>query len=1101
MSLKNIVAYAFNFARTLIVSIFLLTSLVIIASQANLLDTPIQIAVSKITDCKISVSNFRISNKLTANEIKISKDGVTTSIKGIEIAFNSLASIKKLSMIANEIYISSINIDDSRSESPGLISNPIENMPTIQRNVWPKYIEIEHIKIDKIHYNSNSINNVNILNADYMMSNLIARGEIVGGDIELISVIKNNKRIISAKIKTSTLGANLIIREGENNKGSISGDINGIVFDGQWRNGVRTFVAEVLDQKNNKFRISAFKHRLAAMIEGDINIEDYIELPEYAGGAGEINATITILPYKTFINAANKHISITGYTDYSTAKAKIIISTNDIEAKFNTKATKNSGNINVESLGWVEFKELTHNKKSLHIPIKASFTKNQSDKSTWDILAADDTLNIRINKDNEVISIIGEYSGDLSGELLGNSIKVDGRFAFSFSSPEIDIMDLAFKGKIPKIPELKIKSTLKKFIYGNLSADDMLVKINNSAGLVQAKTFSIDEKTTNNVFLSYNIDDSGIVVSEKSSGYISSNIEVDTRSGHRSASAKIVHGGNPILHIPSTKFYFSNNAISVPEYNISIYGASVHGRLNANENSIRASGSISMDMNAILNKYDIAYTGDSPNGHFTASLVNKTPSLVIELSGGEGAIIIDGKEIKVKRTFLKAENSGSSHKIAVVGVGDRINIKFNADGSGSLYPGMRPKISGKATMHIDASNGDIITTFFPEIDPVKGHVQVNIECDYPSILPTVNGDIRGDFDRIGILAFGTGIDGSVIIKMNKRFGNFSIDMNDSEGGNIFGGGRIIKNKDQIIFRNIKITNMQTHKTVDSDIQLGGAVDIAIDYSGESPTLIISGKINIAHSKILITDDLPRLPDDMERDTKPDSGSVALDVNATISELEIDKPGARITLDGGMLLNGDIDNISATGKLDITSGDINFKNIGLHIEKGSFIKYSGSIENPEISIKARKSIKDVIVGVDVNGVYPNLKTSLYSNKNISDENILSYIAFDKALNNSSDYGNLLAIASFLTPGSSIESSLTHILGVDEIRVESNGVGSRVFLSKDINDKITISSESNIDKKTTQEFAIQFNITDTFGIFLKALDNATNKIGFKYRKVWK
>lgn len=130
-----------------------------------------------------------------------------------------------------------------------------------------------------------------------------------------------------------------------------------------------------------------------------------------------------------------------------------------------------------------------------------------------------------------------------------------------------------------------------------------------------------------------------------------------------------------------------------------------------------------------------------------------------------------------------------------------------------------------------------------------------------------------------------------------------------------------------------------------------------------------------------------------------------------------------------------------------------------MENGQII-FAGSTSNPSLDIRAARVVDQITAGIWLHGSARNLKTSLYSQPDMSNSETLSYILTGKPLNKSPDDEGTDMEAAALALG--LKQALPALqkigsqIGLTDISVESGapGEGSSLAAGKRLNDRLYV-----------------------------------------------
>lgn len=154
-------------------------------------------------------------------------------------------------------------------------------------------------------------------------------------------------------------------------------------------------------------------------------------------------------------------------------------------------------------------------------------------------------------------------------------------------------------------------------------------------------------------------------------------------------------------------------------------------------------------------------------------------------------------------------------------------------------------------------------------------------------------------------------------------------------------------------------------------------------------------------------------------------------------------------------------LRGSGEIEVVDGVYRAYGQNLSIDRGRLIFNSGSIDDPNLDLRAQKSVDGITAGVSVIGLASAPQLELYSSPTLTDQDILAVLLFDKPLAElgSQDGFTLLRIANSLRGGeqSSITKATENIrqsLGLSELQLVLNSTAPSIQAGKQLSSKFYI-----------------------------------------------
>jgi|GEM_PF-2295406 len=174
--------------------------------------------------------------------------------------------------------------------------------------------------------------------------------------------------------------------------------------------------------------------------------------------------------------------------------------------------------------------------------------------------------------------------------------------------------------------------------------------------------------------------------------------------------------------------------------------------------------------------------------------------------------------------------------------------------------------------------------------------------------------------------------------------------------------------------------------------------------------------------------------------------------------------------GGMILG--------TGLFKVRDGVFSFRGSQMKVGEGRITFNGGPVNNPELDVELRKEVEPqnlgdepVTVGVDISGSALDYQVDLYATPAMEDKNILTYILFDRSIEqDGEDAGNTLILSALESLGfdqsSTLISEASKILplGLSDMQFSGNIDGDDTYIGvrKKMTDDLSIHYDFNLFK---------------------------------------
>jgi len=439
-------------------------------------------------------------------------------------------------------------------------------------------------------------------------------------------------------------------------------------------------------------------------------------------------------------------------------------------------------------------------------------------------------------------------------------------------------------------------------------------------------------------------------------------------------------------------------------------------------------------------------------------------------------IIKDGPKLKVTANAMVGENT--------------ISAKVMAN-----YPGIIPS---KIKETLAVANADIlvgisglsdIRKYFPQVAKLDAKAVAILHIDN-LMNPMVSGKIQVikaalDIPKRGISLTAAG-GGSIV----NNIATIKVDVVDSDGGtaSIMANGDIFNLSPGIVLDKFKVSNAPN-----KSLRVNGETVVENDNG----KIIVYGNLDMS-GEVALSNKKKRTTKDIYNKKEEHLSPIGLKIYNKINDVSLDINGGKLMAEGSVYVFGDINKTLAKGTLRLT-GSVKFKSLELEVTEGKVI-FDGPSGNPTINIILTKIVDKIEVGVRVFGSGNNISTKLYSDQNLSDLDILSYIALGHPSSGSAaDLTVILDVMGMLFGGGDpqIVNNLKKVLMVDDIYVNSKDGTVGIGATKKISDLLSL--EVNASSLETS-FGANITLTKSIQCFVKQVVGEYSAVGLKYNKTW-
>jgi translocation and assembly module TamB len=262
------------------------------------------------------------------------------------------------------------------------------------------------------------------------------------------------------------------------------------------------------------------------------------------------------------------------------------------------------------------------------------------------------------------------------------------------------------------------------------------------------------------------------------------------------------------------------------------------------------------------------------------------------------------------------------------------------------------------------------------------------------------------------------------------------------------------------------TRVPIHIT-DADVTIGGQIDV----SWRRSLITVKGRVEIPRAEITIAQ-LPEgavaVSEDVvvvDREVRRD-GATRLKVDLVVvlrDDVKFNAFGLATRLDGQLRLRQSTEGVvQLNGTVALVDGTFTAYDQTLTIESGRLV-YSGPADNPYVDARATRTIKEpdrvVVVGAHVQGPAHNIETTLYSDPEMSEAQMLSYLVLGRPLDaadaqQGSDMTGA-AVALGLKGAAPVIDEIRNVTGIDTLTATGGTEEDLALIAgKHINDKLFV-----------------------------------------------
>jgi translocation and assembly module TamB len=430
---------------------------------------------------------------------------------------------------------------------------------------------------------------------------------------------------------------------------------------------------------------------------------------------------------------------------------------------------------------------------------------------------------------------------------------------------------------------------------------------------------------------------------------------------------------------------------------------------------------------------------------------------------------------------IKAENNKLSVE-STISSAEAINLQLSANTVVTPTPAgfvIKNSAPVSASLKADIKQLNWFARLFSDIQPA-GSLAVDAQISGVMADPQLNGSIQGASLALQVPAQGVWLEQG---RLNATMAGDKITFNQihfaGKSGALDATGVLaLKQPDWQLDLSVQLNQLQALSRVDRWVQLSGDTSLHLTSANTN----ISGNLKIHKGLFeLPKGDKPKLDEDVIIES-PEKATVEKKSQVSFKDFGLDfgdKPGLpfkeseqfmlrgqglNAALSGKMRLDGALDDLGATGTLEVTGTYLAYGQ-SLNIETGRLI-FSGKLPNIGLDILATRQVETTKVGIQINGSMQTPQLKLVSSPETSNENKISLLVLGQPMSavGSNDMAMLsVAASALLSQGDSVslQTKIAQTIGLDSIDVRGSGsTNYAVSVGKRINSKLVVGYEKSI-----------------------------------------
>jgi translocation and assembly module TamB len=434
---------------------------------------------------------------------------------------------------------------------------------------------------------------------------------------------------------------------------------------------------------------------------------------------------------------------------------------------------------------------------------------------------------------------------------------------------------------------------------------------------------------------------------------------------------------------------------------------------------------------------------------------------------------------------LSAKVTAENNKVSVestVSSADAINLQLSANTVVTPTPAgfvIKNSAPVSASLKADIRQLNWFARLFSDIQPA-GSLAVDAQISGVMADPQLNGSIQGESLALQVPSQGVWLEQG---RLNATMAGDKITFKQihfaGKSGELNATGLLaLKQPDWQLDLSVQLNKLQALSRVDRWVQLSGDTKLHLTSTNTN----ISGNLKIHKGLFeLPKGDKPQLDEDVVIES-PEKMTAEKKSQVSFQGFGLDfgdKPGLPFkeseqfmlrgqglngALSGKMRLDGALDDLAATGTLEVTGTYLAYGQ-SLNIETGRLI-FSGKLPNIGLDILATRQVEATKVGIQINGSMQTPQLKLVSSPETSNENKISLLVLGQPMSavGSNDMAMLsVAASALLSQGDSVslQTKIAQTIGLDSIDVRGSGATNyAVSVGKRINSKLVVGYEKSI-----------------------------------------
>lgn len=468
---------------------------------------------------------------------------------------------------------------------------------------------------------------------------------------------------------------------------------------------------------------------------------------------------------------------------------------------------------------------------------------------------------------------------------------------------------------------------------------------------------------------------------------------------------------------------------------------------------------------------------------------------------GDGKVFLDDASVQLNQSELTQQKPISLNNVA---------LNYQVDASKTLASfHLEPQLDGVSAIDAEIETANINTlTATPEQAVLKGHVTTAIkdlsalELSHPAFTdlkgqidvdlrlagtvtqPKINGTASLQQGQVAI------VDAGIVLKQIQAniqgdMAQVGFDLTAKSGKGSLDGKGQFKLNDSSWQLTTALKGEQLELMNTPEALVIAEPDLTISVTPEKT--LVKGKVHIPeaeleprefNSTVSPSKDVVVVSD--EQDQANGGPVTELDVTVSLGDkVKLQAMGFQGRLTGELRVFGKTsDVLLGNGEIKIKDGSYVAYGQLLHVDDGS-IRFAGPVDNPELDLKAVRKGKDYQAGLHIEGFAGSPQASLFSDPDMTQDNILSYILLGKPVEQASATdAALLASAATgmgLQNGAMIGDQIASTFGLDEFSIQGDSAeNAAVQVGKYLSPKLYLSYGIGVfDSVNTVELRYQLS----------------------------